>query len=116
MTDDQMDEIEALAMKADVAPWDGGSIGNIVRNMKQTDAAFIVGASPDRILSLIARAREAEADAERFRWLLYGDFSGNSYSERMDEGRWGHSITWSGYSTRANIRAAIDDAMKGEKA
>lgn len=63
ITDDQIAEIEALAN--DAAPFDWGpDIG-----MTHAETVYACSVGPDSILALIARLREAERDAARYRWV-----------------------------------------------
>ncbi len=114
MTNDQMAALEALARVATPGSWrtseaDDTAIMSYDNDVAHTvgeyslefermeaDAAYIAAA----ILSLITRAREAEADARRFRWLARQTRDGWEY------------VQW---KSTGNIRAAIDDAMNGDK-
>ena len=135
MAPEQMAALEALARVATPGPWsvdkkyhafitgaDGKDVAQAesmvqVKDTEQAvlDAAYIAAASPTAILSLIAKAREAEADARRFRWLLDGNHCGMGHSEQGGPNLWRHSVSWDEYSNHTDIRAAIDDAMNGDK-
>lgn len=92
ITDDQIAEIEALACHATPGPWTltldrGLSVASNewgLFDVRQdqpnfvVDAHYAAAANPESVLGLIARMREAERDAARYRWILkhYGEFHG----------------------------------------
>lgn len=83
ITDDQIAEIEALAGSATPGPWGltldrGLSVASSewgLFDIRQdqpnfaVDAHYAAAANPKSVLALIARLREAERDAARYRWL-----------------------------------------------
>lgn len=88
MTD--LDNLESKAKAATPGPWqydgvnvtqavnDGTGLADVIttddadegRIITDADAAYIAAASPDVVLSLIARVRDAEAQAKRVRAVL----------------------------------------------
>lgn len=75
-----------------------------------TNAAYIAAANPAAVLALIARVRELEGDAGRFKWIL----SRVRYAQVSEE-TWRADVHW--HSTGGDLcdRDAIDAAMKEPK-
>ena len=92
ITDDQIAEIEALAGRATPGPWgltldrdlsvasSEWGLFDIRQDQPNfvVDAHYAAAANPKSVMGLIARLREAERDAARYRWILnhYLEFHG----------------------------------------
>ena len=105
ITDDQIAEIEALAKSAcEYTQTDWFSPSDLSESLADEDARFVGAAGPFTVRALIARLREAERDAARYRWIL------NHYLEFHGERTLAALALQHG-----NLDAAIDAAMKGEQ-
>lgn len=124
-------EVEALATAARAAtpgewlPLGGGDIyveegghkrliaGTYIYN-RSVNAEHISRSHPAAVLRLIARLRDAEADAARFRHIIAGAEHFPDPEPRPEKpAAWGWSIQWGCWTAEGtDIRAAIDAAMK----
>ena len=70
ITDDQIAEIEALAKSAcEYTQTDWFSPSDLSESLADEDARFVGAAGPFTVRALIARLREAEKDAARYRFI-----------------------------------------------
>jgi len=83
------------------------------RKDASANAAYIAAANPAAVLALIARVRELEGDAARFRHIIAGAEHFPDPEPRPGSPiSWGWSIQWGCWTHQgADIREAIDAAM-----
>ena len=106
ITDDQIAEIEALAKLAcQYTQPDWFAPSDLSAWFAEDDAKFIGFAGPLTVRALIARLREAERDAARYRWLR-DPCSGAERVVIYSRGDFG-----CGLMSHTMLDAAIDEAM-----
>jgi len=122
MTDEQLSALEAAARAATPGPWmsldfqpwkvwDGEGNNLLGSFANDCDGAYIAAANPAVVLALIARVRELEVDAARFRWLIKGaDHALRSPSSIEDY--YVSTIHWTKHSRHRTILEALDAGMK----
>ena len=131
-----LNELECLANAAAPGPWrrqdfyssgsrngvddsDGNVVCSSYNRKRDADFDFIAGANPAVVLELVRRLREAEKDAERYRWLRAlpkGSCHGSGMTIIIANAR-PDPCSWMNDSVRGDdMDAAIDAAMQSTEA
>ena len=118
LTDELVEELEALAKKSDAAGEDWVSYADLAGTLEnKCDIDYIVDASPATILALLAERAELLRDAERLDWFIKEccvmECANGSASPVVYRIYWSHEAEGQ-REWRASPRAAIDAAMQSE--